>query len=230
MKKHIIRRQNGKKITFIGVNHEKSLENDEINTIIESNNKILLEEDTTLKYNDLIKKFQTGKVYEETSKNIYNKLVFQKKLNKISGWDIRPNYLQHTQTGLYGADKNKKPFFLMHTMKQVNDFFIKKIPNGNNKYKVFLDFSKKIKDDKLDNLIINKKVNPRFIEELHNELRKDHADIADDYVIKKVLPKYENEDITIIVGSNHFNNMINNFNIKQIDKKANLIFYTFFSI
>ena len=56
MKKHIIRRQNGKKITFIGVNHEKSLENDEINTIIESNNKILLEEDTTLKYNDLIKK------------------------------------------------------------------------------------------------------------------------------------------------------------------------------
>jgi len=211
MKKHIIKRKNGKKITFIGVNHKIPLDNKEIHNIIKTNDKILLEENTFSNHNQLMKKFQDGKVYEETSKNIYNVLLMKKQLNRISGWDSRPAYLKNEQTSLYGADQNNKPFFLIHTMEEVNRYFIKHIPGGNNKFKSFINFSKTIKDDKLENLIKNKQINPQFVEQLHNELRKDHAKIADDYTLKKVLPQYKNEDVTIIAGSSHYYNLIKNF-------------------
>ena len=78
MKKHIIKRKNGKKITFIGVNHEIPLQNNEINNLIEGNAKILLEENTFLNHKQLMKKFLDNKVYEKNSINIYAKLNFKK--------------------------------------------------------------------------------------------------------------------------------------------------------
>ena len=213
MKKHIIKRKNGHTVTFIGVNHEKALENNEINNVIQGNAKILLEENTFLNHNQLMKKFTNLQVYEPTSILIYAKLNLKKQLNRIYGWDSRPAYLKNEQTSLYGADRNKKPFFYMHTMKEVNNYFIKHIPNGNNKYKSFINFSKTIQDDKLDNLIKNKKINKKFVEELHDRLRKEHSEIADDYTIKNVLPQYKNEDVTIIAGSKHYYNLIKNFKV-----------------
>ena len=211
MKKYIITRKNGKKVTFIGVNHTKTLENNEINNVIQGNNKILLEENTFLNHNQLMKKFSDLKVYELTSINIYAKLNLKKQLNRISGWDSRPAYLNNEQTSLYGADQNNKPFFLTHTMEEVNRYFIKHIPGGNNKFKSFIKFSKTIQDDKLENLIKNKKISQTFIEQLHSELKKDHALIADDYTLKNVLPQYKNEDVTIIAGSKHYDNLIKKF-------------------
>ena len=83
MKKHIITRENGNKITFIGVNHEKSLENNEITKIIQGNNKILLEENVNLNNKDLMKKFKDGKVYDKTSINIHGKLLFKQKTDVL---------------------------------------------------------------------------------------------------------------------------------------------------
>jgi hypothetical protein len=211
MKKHIIKRKNGHTVTFIGVNHEKSLENNEINNVIQGNDKILLEENTFLNHKQLMKKFSDLKVYEPTSINIYAKLNVKKQLNRISTWDYRPSYLGERQTGLYGADKNKKPFFPMHTMDQINEFYIKHIPHLKKKYKIFINDKNIIKNRKLNDLVKENKLQQNFVNKFHEDLRKDHAYIADDYTLKVVLPKYKNEDVTIIAGSSHHNYLIKNF-------------------
>lgn len=208
MKKHIIKRKNGHSVTFIGVNHEISMENYQINTLINSNDKILVEENSYLNNNDLIKKLQK-EVTDKTTKNIFNKLVFSHQLNRISGWDPRPSYIN--STGLYGADENDVPFFFTkYTLQEVYLGFVRHVQNEKIKYKYFYNKTVDV-DDKLINLIKNNKITKKFAEKLHNDLRKDHADYADNYVVKEILPKYKNKNVTIIVGLFHFNNMIKKF-------------------
>jgi hypothetical protein len=206
MKKHIIiKRKNGKKITFFGVNHKISMENLQINTLINSNDKILVEENYYLNNNDLIKKL-AKECNDETTKNIFRKLVFNDQLNRISGWDPRPSFIN--STGLYGADKNDVPFFFTkHTLKEVYDGFVRHVQNEKIKYKYFYNQTVDV-DDKLINLIKNNKITKKFAEKLHNDLRKDHADYADNFIAKKVLPKYQDQNVTIIIGLSHFNNII----------------------
>ena len=206
MKKHIITRENGKKVTFIGVNHKISIENLQMNTLINSNDKILIEENYYLNNNDLIKKL-SKEVTDQTTKYIFQKLVFSDQLNRISGWDPRPSFIN--STGLYGADENDVPFFFTkYTLQEVYLGFVRHVQNEKIKYKYFYNQKVDI-DDKLINLIKKKKITKKFAEKLHNDLRKDHADYADDFAAKTVLPKYQNQNVTLIVGLFHFNNLIN---------------------
>lgn len=212
MKKYSIKRKNGKRVIFIGVNHNISIPNQVMNTLMNSGYKILVEENYYLDNKDLIKKLKK-EVTDETTKYIFQKLVFMNQLNRISGWDPRPSFIN--STGLYGADKNDVPFFFTkHTLKEVYDGFVRHVQNEKIKYKYF--YNKKVDiDDKLINLIKKKKITKKFAEKLHNDLRKDHADYADDFAAKKVLNKYKDEDVIIIVGLNHFDNMINVFFFNQ---------------
>ena len=206
MKKHIITRENSKKVTFIGVNHKISIENLQMNTLINSNDKILIEENYYLNNNDLIKKL-SKEVTDQTTKYIFQKLVFSDQLNRISGWDPRPSFIN--STGLYGADENDVPFFFTkYTLQEVYLGFVRHVQNEKIKYKYFYNQKVDI-DDKLINLIKKKKITKNFAEKLHNDLRKDHADYADDFAAKTVLPKYQNQNVTLIVGLFHFNNLIN---------------------
>jgi len=206
MKKHIITRENGKKVTFIGVNHKISIENLQMNTLVNSNDKILIEENYYLNNNDLIKKL-SKEVTDQTTKYIFQKLVFSDQLNRISGWDPRPSFIN--STGLYGADENDVPFFFTkYTLKEVYLGFVRHVQNEQIKYKYFYNQKVDI-DDKLINLIKKKKITKNFAEKLHNDLRKDHADYADDFAAKTVLPEYQNQNVTLIVGLFHFNNLIN---------------------
>jgi len=206
MKKHIITRENSKKVTFIGVNHKISIENLQMNTLINSNDKILIEENYYLNNNDLIKKL-SKEVTDQTTKYIFQKLVFSDQLNRISGWDPRPSFIN--STGLYGADENDVPFFFTkYTLQEVYLGFVRHVQNEKIKYKYFYNQKVDI-DDKLINLIKKKKITKKFAEKLHNDLRKDHADYADDFAAKTVLPKYQNQNVTLIVGLFHFNNLIN---------------------
>ena len=206
MKKHIITRENSKKVTFIGVNHKISIENLQMNTLINSNDKILIEENYYLNNNDLIKKL-SKEVTDQTTKYIFQKLVFSDQLNRISGWDPRPSFIN--STGLYGADENDVPFFFTkYTLQEVYLGFVRHVQNEKIKYKYFYNQTVDV-DDKLINLIKKKKITKKFAEKLHNDLRKDHADYADDFAAKTVLPKYQNQNVTLIVGLFHFNNLIN---------------------
>ena len=206
MKKHIITRENSKKVTFIGVNHKISIENLQMNTLINSNDKILIEENYYLNNNDLIKKL-SKEVTDQTTKYIFQKLVFSDQLNRISGWDPRPSFIN--STGLYGADENDVPFFFTkYTLQEVYLGFVRHVQNEKIKYKYFYNQKVDI-DDKLINLIKKKKITKKFAEKLHNDLRKDHADYADDFAAKTVLPEYQNQNVTLIVGLFHFNNLIN---------------------
>jgi|TARA_B100001971_G_scaffold159723_1_gene149607 hypothetical protein len=206
MKKYSIKRKNDKKVTFIGVNHKISIENLQMNTLINSNDKILIEENYYLNNNDLIKKL-SKEVTDQTTKYIFQKLVFSDQLNRISGWDPRPSFIN--STGLYGADENDVPFFFTkYTLQEVYLGFVRHVQNEKIKYKYFYNQKVDI-DDKLINLIKKKKITKKFAEKLHNDLRKDHADYADDFAAKTVLPKYQNQNVTLIVGLFHFNNLIN---------------------
>ena len=205
MKKHIIKNKNGKKITFFGVHHKISMDNVQMNNIINSNDKILIEENYYLNNNDLIKKL-AKECNDETTKYIFQKLIFSNQLNRISGWDPRPSFIN--STGLYGADENDIPFFFTkYTLNKVYLDFVRHVRNEKIKYKYF--YNQKVDvDDKLINLINNNKITKKFVEKLHNDLRKDHADYADEFAAKTVLPKYNNQNVTIIVGLFHFDNMI----------------------
>jgi hypothetical protein len=215
MKKHIIIKKNGKKVTFIGVNHEISMENDQINTLINSNDKILVEENSYLNNNDLIKKLQK-EVTDKTTKNIFYKLVFTHQLNRISGWDPRPSYIN--STGLYGVEEiivnnkkiNRSNFDYYHSLQDVYNHFVQHVQNEKIKYKYFYNITVDA-DDKLYKLVQKNKISKKFVRKLHDDLRKDHADYADDFATKTVLPKYKNQNVTIIVGLFHFNNMIKKF-------------------
>lgn len=216
MKKQILKRKNGHTVTFIGVNHEISVGINEINNIIQGNDKILVEENSYLNNNDLIKKLKK-EVMDQTTKNIYNKLVFTNELNRISGWDPRPSYIN--STGLYGTEEiivnnkkiNRSNFDYYHTLQDVYNHFVKHVPNGKTKYEYFYNTTVDA-DDKLYKLVQKNKISKRFVQKLHDDLRKDHADYADNYVVKQILPKYKNQNVTIIVGLNHFNNMIKKIN------------------
>lgn len=215
MKKHIITRKNGNKITFIGVNHEKSLENNEITKIIQGNNKILLEENVNLNNKDLMKKFEDGKVYDKTSINIHGKLLFKQKLDRISGWDFRPTYLKNnTQDNLYNSS-----YFEKYTINEINKYYINPIPFIKKKYSLnknimgMFDYMNQngLINEPLKKLIKEKKMHPDFAKEFHKDLKKDHAYMADSYVLNRVLPQYKDQDITIIAGEKHFHYLINHF-------------------
>ena len=159
MKKYSIKRKNDKKVTFIGVNHKISIENLQMNTLINSNDKILIEENYYLNNNDLIKKL-SKEVTDQTTKYIFQKLVFSDQLNRISGWDPRPSFIN--STGLYGADENDVPFFFTkYTLQEVYLGFVRHVQNEKIKYKYFYNQKVDI-DDKLINLIKKKKNNKKI--------------------------------------------------------------------
>ena len=202
MKKHIITRENGNKITFIGVNHEKSLENNEITKIIQGNNKILLEENVNLNNKDLMKKFKDGKVYDKTSINIHGKLLFKQQLDRISGWDFRPTYLENnTQDNLYNSS-----YFEKYTINEIDKYYIKPIPFIKKKMKTLMANKNLIRNIQLKDF-----TDQNFVRLFHEDLKKEHAYMADSYILNRVLPQYKDEDITIIAGEKHFHYLIDHF-------------------
>jgi len=209
---------NGKKIKVISVDHDKPLINSIFHTLFTKNTIFFLEESVSLNKTQLINKLKNGQIYEETTKKIIQKLIIGKYKNEFIGWDIRPTILKgQDQTGLYGQDKNGMPFFILQTKNEIINRYIKPInAHTNLKYKEFLN--KEVPNMNYLSLMKQGYVKQNLIDTVLYNLREDYKNLSDDYIVKELLPKYKDENINIIVGSQHFKSL-NEKIFNEIQKK-----------
>jgi len=211
----------GKKIKVISVNHNISLDNNIFHTLFNNNTIFFLEESIDLNQIQIINKLKNGEIYDETTKKIINKLLLSNENNnKIIGWDVRPTILKgQDQTGLYGQDKKGIPFFILQTKNEIINRYIDIMPKkyfNKSKYQIFLN--KQVPNMNYFDLITQGYIKQNLIDKVLYNLREDYKDISDDYIIEKLLSKYQDYNINIIVGSKHFNSLNTKINI-EIRKK-----------
>jgi hypothetical protein len=208
----------GKKIKVISVAHDVQLINSIFQTLFTENTVFFLEESINLNKTQFINKLKKGEIYEETTKKILWKLIIGKYENKFIGWDVRPTILKgQDQTGLYGQDKSGMPFFILQTKNEIINRYIKPI-NGykNSKYQEFLN--QQVPDMNYLSLMKQGYVKQNLIDTVLYNLREDYKNLSDDYIVKELLPKYKDQNINIIVGSQHYNSL-NEKIFNEIQKK-----------
>lgn len=214
----------GKKIKIVSVIHNKPLINSIFHSLFTNNTVFFIEESVNLNKKQLENKLQNNQIYEETTKIILRKLIFTRDrnsgeyLNKCVGWDIRPTILKgQDQTGLYGQDKSGMPYFILQTKNEIINRYIKPI-NGykNSKYQEFL--SQQVPDINYLSLMKQGYVKQNLIDTVLYNLREDYKNLSDDYIVKELLPKYKDQNINIIVGSQHFKSL-NQKIFNEIQKK-----------
>lgn len=212
---------NGKTIFFICVKHHVPILDSTLRTIKKwmerSDMCILLELDTRLSFKQIteIKQF-----YEASTTKIVNE--FKSTINPcIKGWDIRPSILgENAQNNLYGTDRKGTPHFFRMSLGDIENAIIKpqNLLQKKDLYRQFIGLKKKINVNVWNKRSLlsydkDKDIPHDWLVNLMHTLRIVYKDIADSYILKLInKSNYIDNNIVIIVGDTHYNDMIKKFN------------------